>query len=79
MEVKEEGARDSGNRVQSPAPVISITTTDTQLNPASLVDKPMDAATTLELDMLRSSLEPGQEERRSRGRGRSEPPRAIPR
>ena len=37
----------------------------------------MEAATTLALDMLRSSLEPGQEERRSRGRGRSEPPRST--
>ena len=69
VDIEEGGARDSGNRVQSPAPVISITTTNTQLNPASLVDTPMDASTTLDLDMLRSSLGPGQEERRSRGCG----------
>ena len=69
VEVEEEGARGSGTRVQSPAPVISITTIDTQLNPASLVDTPMDAVTTLDLDMLRSLLEPVQEERRSRGHG----------
>ena len=36
LEVEEEALRDLGNRVQSPSPVISITTTDTQLNPASL-------------------------------------------
>ena len=42
-----------------------------------LVDMPMDAVTTLDLDMLRSWLEPGQEQRRSRGRGRSEPPRST--
>ena len=69
VEVEEEGPRDVGNRVQSPAPVITTTTTDAQLNPASLADTPMDAATTVDLDMLRSSLEPGQEEGRSRGRG----------
>ena len=78
VEVEEEVPRDSGNRVQSPAPVITTTTTnDTQLNPAFLADTPMDAATTLDLDMLRSSLEPGQEEGLSRGRGRSEPPRST--
>ena len=77
VEVEEEGARDSGNGVQWPAPVISNTTADPQLHPASLVDTPMDAVTTLDVDMLRSSLDPGQEERRSRGRGRSEPPRST--
>ena len=70
VEVEEEGARGSGTRVQSPAPVISNTTTNTQLNPASLVDTLMDPVTTPDLGMLRSSLEPRQEERRSRGRGR---------
>ena len=74
VEVEEEGPRDSGNRVQSPAPVIAINTNEAQLNPTSLADTPMDAAATLDLDMLRSSLEPSQEERCSRGRGRSEPP-----
>ena len=57
--------------------MISITTTHTQLNPASLADMPMDAVTTLDLDMLRSLLEPGQEECRSRGRGRSERPKST--
>ena len=37
----------------------------------------MDAVTTIDLDMLRSSLEPGREEGRSRGRGRSEPTRST--
>ena len=60
VEVEEEGARESDNRVQSPDPVISITTTYTQLNPASLVDTPMDDDTTLDMDILRSSLEPRQ-------------------
>ena len=69
VEVEEEGPRDLGNRVQSPAPVITTTTTDAQLNPASLADTPMDAATALDLDMLRSSLEPGQDEDRCRGCG----------
>ena len=69
VEVEEEGARGSGTRVQPPAPELSTTIAATQLVPASLMDTPMDAVTTLDLDMLRSSLKPGQEERRSRGRG----------
>ena len=69
VEVEEEGPRYVGNRVQSPAPVIATTTNEAQLNPTSLADTPMDAATTIDLDMLRSSLEPGQEEGRLRGRG----------
>ena len=60
VEVEEEGSRDLGSSVQSPAPVIAITTNEAQLNPTSLADTPMDAATTIDLDMLRSSLEPGQ-------------------
>ena len=69
VEVEEEGSRDLGNSVQSPAPVIAITTNEAQLNPTSFADTPMDTAATIELDMLRSSLERGQEEGRSRGRG----------
>ena len=67
VEVEEEGSRDLGNRVQSLAPVITTTTNEAQLNPTSLVDTPMDAAATIHQDMLRSSLEPGQEEGRSWG------------
>ena len=58
VEVEDEGPRDLGNRVQSPAPVISTPTNEAQLNPTSLADTPMDAVATIALDMLRSSLEP---------------------
>ena len=36
VEVENEGSRDLGNRVQSPAPVIATTTNEAQLNPTSL-------------------------------------------
>ena len=65
VEVEEEGSRDLGNSVQSPVPLIAITTNEAQLNPTSLADTPMDAAATIDLDILRSSLEAGKEERLS--------------
>ena len=77
VEVEEEGAQGLGTRVQPPAPELSNTIADTQLDPASLMDTPMDAFTTLDLGMLGSSLEPVQE-KRARGAAASQSRRDQP-
>ena len=46
----------------------------TQLDPTALTDTPIHAAATLDLDLLRASLEPGSDEHRPRGGGRPDPP-----